>query len=232
MSIDVIPSINVLSHQNCVQKLKIHNLSSRPKSVAKGVKIATCSTEYAICESDTISVNLVSDQNPIDIMCSKITDLSPSQLHESRQLLKSYEDIFTVSSKQIGCANVQKFDVDENIPPVTVPLRRIPINHRDIVKQLIEKYEQLHLLEPIESPFRASTVLVKKKNPANSTGVTDMYRLCTDYRLLNNSLTSSGFPSPSLDDCLDAVGNADMFSSVDFKAIGGGPRINSGYFLV
>ena len=88
---------------------------------------------------------------------------------------------------------------------------------------MIDKYEQLHLLEPIESPFRAATVLVKKKNPSKSTDVTDMYRLCTDYRLLNNSLISSGFPSPSLDDCLDAVGDANMFSSMDF---------NNGYFQI
>ena len=50
-----------------------------------------------------------------------------------------------------------------------------------------------------------------------------MYRLCTDYRSLNNHIVSSGWPSPSLDECLDAIGDANMFSSIDF---------NMGYFQI
>ena len=223
LSIEVLPSINVLTHQNCGQKLIVHNLSQKAKTISKGVKIAECSTDYELCDSDTIGVNLISERDPIDLICDKITDLSPSELRQARELLRNYKDVFTVSSSHIGHTNIQTFDVSDDIRPVQVPLRRIPFNHKEIIQQLIEKYEQLHLLEPIESPFRAATVLVKKKNPSNSTDVSDMYRLCTDYRLLNNSLTSSGFPSPSIDDCLDAVGDSDMFSSVDF---------NNGYFQI
>ncbi len=62
LSIEVLPSINLLTHQNCVQKLKVHNLSPRTKSIAKGVKIATCSIDYEICASETIGVNLISEK--------------------------------------------------------------------------------------------------------------------------------------------------------------------------
>ena len=225
LSIEVLPSINVLSHQNCMQKLKVHNLSPKPKFISKGTKLATCSNDYDICDSETIGVNLVSEIDPIDMLCSKITDLDPKELTEAREVLRSYEDIFTVSNKRIGHTNIQQFDVDEaNIEkPVTVPLRRIPIHHREIVQRLIDKYEQLHLLEPIESPYRASTVLIEKKNLPDCTDVTDKYRLCTDYRALNKHLISSGWPSPSLDDCLDAVNDANMFSSIDF---------NMGYYQI
>ena len=37
LGVELIPSINVLSHQNCTQKVKVHNSSSIPKTVAKGV---------------------------------------------------------------------------------------------------------------------------------------------------------------------------------------------------
>ncbi len=223
LAIEVIPAINVLNYENCKEKLRIHNLSSKPKSIAKGVKIATCSTEYEVCEHDgSVGLNLMSEIDPVDYLCENMT-LPPNELKEARKLLSNYKDIFTVSSQVIGHTNVLNFDIDESLQPVAVPLRHIPINHKHIVKELIDRYEQLHLLEPIESPFRASTVLVKKKNPSNSTDVTDMYRLCTDYRMLNNKLTSSGWPSPSLDDCLDAIGDANMFSSIDF---------NNGYFQI
>ena len=75
----------------------------------------------------------------------------------------------------------------------------------------------MNLVKPIDSPFRASTVLVRKKNPANSADITDQYRLCTDYRSLNNCLFPSGWPSPSLVECLDAVGNSNKFSCIDFN---------------
>ena len=224
LSIEVLPSINVLSHQNCCQKLKVHNLSSNPKSVAKGVKIANCNTHFEVCDSETVGVNLVSQTDPIDFLCNKITDLSEKEMEEVREFLRGYEDILTVSNTNIGHTNIHAFDIDdEQLDPVTVPLRRVPIHHRDIVQMLINKYEQLHLLEPIESPFRAATVLIAKKNLPDSEDVTDKYRLCTDYRMLNNSIVSSGWPSPSLDDCLDAVGDANMFSSIDF---------NMGYFQI
>ncbi len=225
LSIEVLPSINVLTHQNCQQKIKVHNLSSKPKVVARGVKIASCSTDYDLCDTDPLSINLISHQtDPVEILCNNIKDLNHQELQEARTFLEGYRDILTVSSKNIGHTNVQQFDIDDSdLRPVTVPLRRVPLHHKDIVQKLIERYEQLHLLEPVESPFRASTVLVAKKNRSDSDDVTDKYRLCTDYRILNNNLISSGWPSPSIDECIDAIGDSDFFSSLDF---------NNGYFQI
>ena len=202
LAIEVLPCINVLTHQNCTQLLKVHNLSPSPKSIAKGSRLANCSAEYSVCDSE-VNLNVMNQVDPVDVLCSKITDLSPKELSEAREFLRGYEDIFTVSNKDIGHTNIQMFDIDhDDLPPVTVPLRRVPLHHKDIVQKLIDKYEQLHLLEPIASPFRASTVLVEKKNLANCEDVTDKYRLCTDYRALNKHLVSSGWPSPSIDECL------------------------------
>ena len=224
LSIEVLPAINVLTHQNCSQMLKVYNLSQLPKIIAKGSKLASCSTEYELCESEAVHVNLISQSDPIELLCSKITDLNPREMKEAREFLCGYKDILTVSNKDIGRTSIQMFDVnDENLNPVTVPLRGVPLHHKDIVQKLINKYEQLHLLEPIESPFRASTVLIEKKNIAECDDVTDKYRLCTDYRALNKRLVSSGWPSPSLDECLNSIGDADLFSSIDF---------NMGYFQI
>ena len=88
-----------------------------------------------------------------------------------------------------------KFDIDTTVlHPVSVPLRRVPLQHQSIVTDLIDKYMKLDLLEPIDSPFRASTVLVQKKNAAQSEDVSDQYRICTDYRALNKVLPSSCWP--------------------------------------
>ena len=153
-----------------------------------------------------------------------MTHLNQSEYTAAREVLLKHKHIFSISNDKIGSTTRSTFDVDTSqITPVSVPLRRVPIHHRDIVQQLIERYEKLGLIEPIDSPFRASTVLVRKKNISLSPDVTDKYRLCTDYRSLNNALPPSGWPSPSLDECLDAANGCNIFSSIDF---------NSGYHQI
>ena len=227
LNIDVIPSLSVLHHQNCTTKLQIFNNSPQTRVIRKGVAIGSCSSnfdEVSPPTSDNAHINVISKIDVIDILCNKMPHLKKDELQSARNLLSQYRDIFSVSNDKVGCTDVTEFDIDTSIvPPVSVPLRRVPIHQHDIVKQIIEKYEQLGLVEPIDSPFRAATVLVKKKNISGSTDITDQYRLCTDYRALNETLPSSGWPAPSLNECLDAANGSNYFSSIDF---------NSGYHQI
>ena len=72
------------------------------------------------------------------------------------------------------------------------------------------------LIEFIDSPFRAPTVLVEKKNVGNWAALTDKYRLCVDFRFLNDALVDSGWPTPSIEHCLDAAVGSVYLSSLDF----------------
>ena len=72
---------------------------------------------------------------------------------------------------------------------------------QSIVKELLNYYQDLGFIEHIDSPYRAATVLVEKKNVAHSAHITDRYRLVVDYRFLNNALTDSGWPAPSPGGC-------------------------------
>ena len=92
-----------------------------------------------------------------------------------------------------------------------------------IVKELLCKYENLGLIEKTDSLFRASTVLIEKKNVTDSADITDRYRLCVDYRSLNSAISDSGWPTPSIEHCLDAAAGAKYLSSTDF---------NSGYHQI
>ena len=213
--------------KNCTQKIIVYNSSQSHRTIRKGVKLASCSGDFEeYCYGKDIdnnvnkntTVNLAVDVDPIHILCEKITVLNTKELHEVKTVLNGFRDILSVSNNKIGKTNLIEFDIENNITPVTVPLRRVPMHHREIVEELIKKYEDLNLIQPIHSPFRAPTVLVRKKNDSGSADVTDQYRICTDYRVLNNQLSASGWPSPSLDECLDAVGDANFFSSIDFKS--------------
>jgi hypothetical protein len=79
------------------------------------------------------------------------------------------------------------------------------------VKELLDK----GFIRPSGSPFNAPVLFVKKKDGS--------LRLCTDFRLLNESTIKDKFPLPRIEEILDMVGNAKVFSKLDLL---------SGYFQV
>ena len=57
----------------------------------------------------------------------------------------------------------------------------------------------------------ASPLVVVKKG-------TGEIRLCVDYRQLNNKTIKDAYPIPRIDDSLEALGGAKVFSSFDLKS--------------
>ena len=153
------------------------------------------------------------------IISKKLNHLNTDQFKQAKTLFNKYEDIFSVSNDKSGRVINSEFDIDTtNIKPVAVPLRRIPVHRREIVEGLLEKYKNLGWIEECDSPFRAATVLVEKKNIAKSDDVSDQYRLATDYRILNKAVVNTAWPSPSIEDCLEATKGSTLFSCIDFNS--------------
>ena len=62
-------------------------------------------------------------------------------------------------------------------------------------------------IEPASSPWASNAVLVKKKG--------DSFRCSVDYRQLNSVTRKDVYPLPRIDDCLDAMPSATLFSTFD-----------------
>ena len=235
-SVRIFPSLNVIGRNNDKDVyVRVINTSGQKRSVGKGAKIASANNDVEeVYDTDPVEteptqqeyVNSVNSKNVIDILCNRdeLKHLSDNEFRKAKWLLKDFEDILVVSSEKVGRSNNSFFHIDSfSMNPVSVPLRRVPLHKQQIVQDLLDRYEELGLIERIDSPFRAATVLVEKKNVGKGKSVTDNYRLCVDYRMLNRQIEDSAWPAPSIEHCLDAAAGAMYLSSLDF---------NDGYFQI
>ncbi|GFW98388.1 retrovirus-related Pol polyprotein from transposon 297 [Trichonephila clavipes] len=93
--------------------------------------------------------------------------------------------------------------------PIFHKPRRLPFAERDIVDDQVDEWVKNGIVEPCSSPYASQVVLVKKKDGKS--------RVCIDYRRLNRKLIKDNYPLPLIDDILDCLQNAKIFTTLDLK---------------
>ena len=226
----VSPAVNVIGSRNDnVVLVKVTNTSNQRRAIGKRTKIAQAHKDFSEIVEDgsemtSGAINSIRNIDVVEYLCdrSKYPHLSEEQYDQVKQLVTEFRDVFTISSETMGCANNNYFHIDiTNISPIAVPIRRVPLHKEGVVRDLIDRYLELGIIEEVDSPFRAPMVLVEKKNVGES--VTDRYRLAVDYRALNPLIPDSAWPAPSVDHCLDAAAGSVYLSKLDF---------NNGYYQI
>ena len=91
--------------------------------------------------------------------------------------------------------------------PIKEPPRRVPLFKRHILEKEVSRLEKEGFIEKSDSPWSAQTVLVKKKDGA--------WRMCVDYRKLNDKTVKDAYPIPRTDDYLNALSAAKWFTTLD-----------------
>ncbi|XP_050916547.1 uncharacterized protein LOC127131677 [Lathyrus oleraceus] len=101
-------------------------------------------------------------------------------------------------------------DLVPGTAPISVSLYRMaPLELRELKNQLEELLTK-HFIRPSVSPWGAPVLLVKKKDGS--------MRLCIDYRQLNKVTIKNKYPLARIDDLLDQLKGACVFSKIDLRS--------------
>ncbi|KAE8889046.1 hypothetical protein PF010_g24596 [Phytophthora fragariae] len=128
------------------------------------------------------------------------------------KLLRAYRKV----SKEAGdCPPVTALDVEHHIDtgsekPIMLKRRRHAQSEDAIMEDNVSKMLRAGVIEEGNGAWGFPVVLVRKRDGE--------VRFCVDYRALNKVTKRDVYPLPRIDETLEALGGARLFTTLDLKA--------------
>lgn len=122
---------------------------------------------------------------------------------EVKQLVENYKP------KRVLDTNIElKVELNDKTPIYQKPRRFAPIE-KATINEKVDEWLKNGVIKAGSSDFAFQVVLAKKKDGTD--------RVCIDFRKLNANLVRDRFPSPLIEDVLDTLQGAKVFSTIDLK---------------
>ena len=122
-------------------------------------------------------------------------------------IIRSFADRFK------GTGRLKDFQldlqIDKSVAPVAQPLRQIPFKMKKQVEDKIDELERNDIIEKTTGPTPWVSNIVPVLKPNNKV------RLAVDMRQANKSILRERFPMPNIDNTLQQMNGASIFSCLD-----------------
>ena len=152
-----------------------------------------------------LSYTTARDLGILDIQINQVKDVTT---HD--RLCTQYPSLFTGIGQLKG---VQvKLHIDPAVPPVAQKARRIPFHLRKKVEKELTNLQQQNIIERVEgpTPWVSPLVVIPKKNGD--------VRICVDMRMANKAIRRERHPAPTIDDLIQTLNGATVFSKLDLRS--------------
>jgi hypothetical protein len=197
--------------------VRIANFSEKAIKLFEGMKVATLEPIPDFDGKSTHVVNMlnkditISQEDFIKQFNLHDSKRPPSELKRLKELLWKYYDVFAHNPKNPGRTKIAKHHIHTgDAHPLHQSPYRVSPAENEIIQKEVQQMLENKQIRPSSSPWSSPVVLVKKKDGS--------IRFCIDYRKLNSVTHRDTYPLPRVDETLDLLGNAQIFSKIDLAS--------------
>ena len=135
---------------------------------------------------------------------------TPELQKKAKELFVKWEHVIARDDLDLGHAATFKHDIVLTDPtPVKSRYRRIPPQNYEEVKNHLQEMLDMGVIQKSFSSWASPVVLARKKN--------GKLRFCVDLRGVNKKTQRDAHPIPRIEETLDRLKGATIFSSIDLK---------------
>ncbi|KAJ9525450.1 hypothetical protein QJQ45_003145 [Haematococcus lacustris] len=164
---------------------------------------------------DEVFMALLTQQpNPSSSPSTSTPAPHPPPLHpKAAALVQQYPSVFPKELPAVQ--DMPRRSVDHTIhltgpAPSPRPIYRMSQPELDQLKKQLDDLLAKGFIRSSTSPFAAPVLFVRKKDGS--------LRLCVDFRALNQQTLKNRYPLPRIDDLLDQLSGAQVFSKIDLRS--------------
>ena len=212
-------AVTMVDHDR-MMPLKILNVSAEEVTIPKETDLGTLFTINNDGEGiyevlDQVDSSYSTRTQPSADVLAQLdidgADLSQTGKNKLKKLVSEYSDVFSRSDNDIGRTSLMKHHIETgNAKPIKQRPRRVPLKLRAEVERQKNVMLEDGIIEPSSSPWCSPIVLAKKKDGS--------FRFCVDLRAVNSVTQSLPHPLPRVDDALDSLAGARLFTTLDMAS--------------
>ncbi|CAC5404231.1 unnamed protein product [Mytilus coruscus] len=144
----------------------------------------------------------------INLFTEASEDRSEKEQEAIANLLHKYATAFSAHETDLGLTHLTEHSIDTgDARPIKQAPRRVPLAFAEEERNIITQMLDQGVIENSSSPWASPLLLIRKKN--------GKIRPAVDYPKINSKTVCDAYPLPHIQDCLDAVSGANLFSVFD-----------------
>ena len=138
-------------------------------------------------------------------------EVTAAEKLQALEKLREFEFVFALENEPLGLLHDYYHDIDVgDAPPIRMRPRPLSEDKQKDLQVIIDDLLNRGLIKPSRSPWSSPIVLSKKANGA--------WRLCCDYRRLNQVTIKDAFPIPNINHMLSTMKHSKYFSTMDLAS--------------